>query len=72
MELHTKLEHTLDDVLIDENEIVDVSSQSHVMSILAYVEVGGFRIFKSTLVSQLNGNPTLLKNLMTQVKTGLL
>jgi hypothetical protein len=31
-------------------------------SIMAYVEVGESRIFKSTLVSRLIGNPTLSKD----------
>ena len=44
------------DVLIDEHENVEMPSQSNVTSIVAYVEVGEYRLFKNTLVSQMNGN----------------
>ena len=37
------------DVLIDEHENVEMPSQSNVQSIVACVEVGGSRIFESTL-----------------------
>ena len=52
VELHRELWHALD-VLINDCENVEMSSQSNVKSILGYVEVGESRIFKSTLVSQL-------------------
>ena len=35
---------------------------------MAHVEVRGSRIFKSTLVSQLNGKPTLSKDTLTRIK----
>ena len=40
-------------------KMVEMPSQSYVKSIMAYVEVGESKIFQSTLVGQLNGNPTL-------------
>ena len=45
-------------VLLMNMKNVDTPSQFDVKSIMTYVEVGESRIFKSTLVSQLNGNPT--------------
>ena len=39
---------------------------------MASVEVGESKIFKSTLVSQLNGNPTLSKDCLTWIKVGIL
>jgi hypothetical protein len=51
---------------------VEITSQSNVKSIVAYVEVGESRIFKSILVSQLNGNPTLSKDQLFWVKAGIL
>ena len=68
MELQSELRHALD-VLINEHEKVEMPSQSNVKSIVAYVEVGRevgeSRIFKSTFVSQMNGNPTLSKDQLT-------
>ena len=61
VELQSELQHALD-VLIDEHEIVEMPFQSNGKSIVAYVEVGKSRIFKSTLVSQLNGNPNSSKD----------
>ena len=52
VELQSELQHALD-ILIGENENVEMPSQSNVLSIVAYVEVGKSRIFKSTLVIQL-------------------
>ena len=71
MELHNELCHALG-ILIDEHENVEMSSQSNVKSIMAFVEVGESRIFKSTLVSQLNGNPTLFEDRLTWIKAGIL
>ena len=34
--------------------------------------VGESRIFKSTLVSQLNGNPSLSKDRLTRIRAGIL
>ena len=34
--------------------------------------IGESRIFKSTLVSQLNGNPSLSKDRLTRIKAGIL
>ena len=39
---------------------------------MAYVEIGESRTFKSALVSQLNGNPTLCKDRLTHIKVGIL
>ena len=39
---------------------------------MAYVKVGESRIFKSTLVSQLNGNPTLFEDQTTRIKASIL
>ena len=41
-------------------------------SFVAYIEVGESRIFKSKLVSQLNGNPTLYEDQSTHIKVGIL
>ena len=42
-------------------------------SIMTYVEgERGFEFFKSTLVSQLNGNPTLSKDRLIQIKNRIL
>jgi hypothetical protein len=70
VELQSELRHALD-VLIDGHENVEVSSQSNVKFIVAYVDVGESRVFKSTLVSQLNGNLTS-KNRLTHIKVGIL
>jgi hypothetical protein len=58
VKLQSELRNALD-VMIDEHENVEMPSQSYVKSIVGYVEVGESRISKNTLVSQLNGNPTL-------------
>ena len=47
-------------------------SQCNVKSTMAYVEVGEFRIFKSTRVGQLNDTPTLFKDQLTRIKVGIL
>ena len=39
--------------------------------VVAYVEFDGNRIFKSTLVGQVNGNPFLSKDRLTRVKKSL-
>ena len=44
--------------------------QSNAKPIVAYVEES--RIFKNTLVSQWNGNPTLSKDRLTWMKVGIL
>ena len=51
---------------------VEMPSQSNVKSIMAYVGVGESRIFKSTLVSQWNGNPTLSRDRFTRIKVSIL
>jgi len=50
----------------------EIPSLSNAKSAVAYVMVGESRIFKSTLVSQLNGNPSLSKDRLTQIKAGIL
>ena len=60
-ELQIELQHA-SDVLINEHENVEMPSQPNVKSIMAYVEVGESKIFKSTLVNLLNGNKTLSKD----------
>ena len=57
VELQSELRHATN-VLIDEHENVELPSQSNVKSIVGYISI----IFESTLVSQLNGNPTLSKD----------
>ena len=57
MELQSELQQALD-VLIDERENIEMPFQSNAKSNMAYVEVGEFRMIKSTFVSQWNGNPT--------------
>ena len=59
--LQSELRHVLD-VLIDEYKNVKMPSQSNVKFIVAYVEIRKSRIFKSTRVNQLIGNPTLSKD----------
>ncbi len=56
--LQSELPHAFD-VLMDEPKNAEMPYQSDVKSIVAYVEVSESTIFKCTLVSQLNGNPTL-------------
>ena len=58
MHSQSELPYTLD-VLIVEPKNVEMPSLINVKSIKAYEEVEVSRIFKSTLVSQLNDNPTL-------------
>ena len=65
--LQSELRHVLDDVL-DEHESCQVTSKS----VLPYVEFEGAKIYKSTLVSQLNGNPTLSKDRLTRIKSGII
>lgn len=58
MELQSELWHALD-ILINEHEDVEMSSQSNAKSIVTYVEVGKSKMFKSTFVNQLKCNATL-------------
>ena len=60
--LKNKQQLYLLDFIIDENKNVEMPSQSNVKSIVAYVQVGKSGIFKSIIVRQLNGNPTLSKD----------
>ena len=71
LELQSEPWHALD-VPIDEHENVEMPSQFNVKSIVACVEVGESRIFKSIHVSQLNGNPTLFKDWLAWNKTYVL
>ena len=57
---------------MNKHENVEMSSCSNVKSIVIYVEVGEFIILKSTLGSQLNGNPTLSNNRLTRMKASIL
>ena len=61
VELESQLRYTLD-ILVDEHEGAEIPSLSNAKSTVAYAMVGESRIFKSTLVSQLNGNPHLSKD----------
>ena len=65
--LESELRHVLVDVL-DEHEGCQVVSNS----VLPYVEFEGAKIYKSTLVSQLNGNLTLSKDRLTRIKSGII
>ncbi|MCO5555230.1 hypothetical protein L7F22_008774 [Adiantum nelumboides] len=58
-----ELRHVMDSVVDD---VEDIKCQ-----ISPFVEVDGKTIYKSTLVSQLNGNPTLYKDRLTRVKGGV-
>ncbi|MCO5575578.1 hypothetical protein L7F22_029380 [Adiantum nelumboides] len=58
-----ELRHVMDSVVDD---VEDIKCQ-----ISPFVEVDGKTICKSTLVSQLNGNPTLSKDRLTRVKGGV-
>ena len=71
VELQSELRHALD-VQIDEHGNVEMPSQFNVKFIVAYVEVRESRIFKSTFVSQLNGNPTLSKYRLTWIRASTL
>ena len=64
MKLQSELRHALD-VLIDEHENVKLPSHSNIKSIMTFVEVAESRSFKSKLVNESNGNPTLSKDLLT-------
>ena len=69
--LQNELWHALNN-LFDEHKNVEMSSQFNVKSIVACVEVGESRLFKSAFVCQLNGDPTLPKNQLTHIKAGIL
>ena len=71
MKLQSELQRALD-VLIYEHENVEMPSQSNVKSIMTYGEEGKSRIFKSKLVSQSNGNPTLSKARIIYMKPKIL
>ena len=51
---------------------VEMPSQSNVKSIVSHVKVGKSKNFQSTLVSQLNGNPTISKDQLTWIKADTL
>ena len=68
MELQSELQQALD-VMINECENVEMPFQLNVKSIVAYVKVGEYRILRSTLISQLIGNPNLSRDLLTWIKT---
>ena len=70
--LKNKQQLYLLDFIIDENKNVEMPSQSNVKSIVAYVQVGKSGIFKSIIVRQLNGNPTLSKDWLTWIKASIL
>lgn len=53
----------MDSIVDDEENVVS--------QISPFVEVDGKTLCKSTLVSQLNGNPTLSKDRLTRVKSGV-
>ena len=59
MELQSELRHALD-FLIDKHENVGMLFSCNVKSVVAYLEVGESILFKSILVSQLNGNSTFI------------
>ena len=50
------------------NAEIQVSSRVAPLKVLPFVEYAGHKIYKSTLVSQLNGNPFLSKDRLTRVK----
>ena len=52
--------------MVDEHK--EISLEHHVVPFV----VDTSKIFKSTLVGQLNGNPTLSKDRLTRTKSGLL
>ena len=58
----SEIRHELDAILDDNNVNSKVSS---------FVQVDDKIIFKSTLVSHLNGNPTLSKDRLTRVREGV-
>lgn len=60
------------DVLVDEHESVEIHPQSNVKSIVANVKIHDSRMFKSMVVSQMNGNPTLFKDRLAWRKDGIL
>ena len=59
LKLESGLQHALDVLINEKYENVEMPCHFNIKSIVAYVEVGISRNFKSTLVNQLNGNPTL-------------
>jgi len=69
--LQSELQDTLD-VLSDEYKGAKILSQSTMKSIVAYVEVGEFKIFISILISHLDGNSTLSKKQLTWNKIDIL
>ena len=69
MELQSELRHALE-VPIDEHKDFEMSCESNVKFIMAYVEVGKSRIFKS--VCQSNYNPTVSNDQLTRSKAEIL
>jgi len=53
---------------MDDQDKFEMPSRSNLKPIVTYVEAWESRIFKSTLVSQLNGNPTLSNDWLTQIR----
>ena len=64
--LQFELRHVLDS-MVDDHEKIPMEH-----FVVPFVLVDGSKIFKSTLVNQLNGNPTLSKDRMTRIKYGML
>lgn len=59
----SELRHVMDSIVDNEENVVS--------QISPFVEVDGKTLCKSTLVSQLNGNPMLSKDRLTRVKSGV-
>ena len=64
--LQYELRHVLDS-MVDEHEEIPLEH-----FVVPFVVVDDSKIFKSTLVSQLHGNPTLSKDSPTRIKLGML
>ena len=60
------------DVLVDGHESGEIHPQSNVKSIVANIKIHDSRMFRSILVSQMNGNPTLSKDRLAWRKDGIL
>ena len=62
--MESEWRHELDEILDTIDENVNKTTKP-------VVELDGKDMFKSCLVSQLNGNPTLSKDMLTRVRNGV-
>lgn len=69
MVVESKMRDILNEMLSNCKE--QVQDMLTPLKVVSFVEFDGNRIFKSTLIGQLNGNPFLSKDRLTHVKKSL-